>query len=51
MLKIQQLRKKAEAALGKDFDIRDFHDTVLGGGALPLSLLERRIDQWIASKG
>ncbi|MBW3551079.1 MAG: DUF885 domain-containing protein [Proteobacteria bacterium] len=47
MIKIQQLRAKAEAALGEDFDIRGFHDAVLGGGAMPLTLLERRIDQWI----
>ncbi|GJL95156.1 MAG: hypothetical protein DHS20C05_15610 [Hyphococcus sp.] len=47
MLKIIELRKKAEAALGDKFDIREFHDTVLGGGALPLSILERRIDAWI----
>lgn len=49
MLKIIELRKKSEAALGDKFDIRAFHDTILGGGAMPLNLLERRIDTWIAS--
>ena len=49
MLKIQELRARAEEALGDDFDIRGFHDTVLGGGALPLSVLERRVDDWIAA--
>ena len=43
MLKILELRSRAEAALGAGFDIRGFHDEVLGGGALPLSILERRI--------
>ncbi len=47
MLRIQELRRKAREALGPGFDIRGFHDTVLGGGALPLSLLERRVDDWI----
>ena len=47
MIKIQELRAKAEAELGDDFDIRGFHDAILGGGALPLDLLERRIGQWI----
>ena len=50
MIKIQQLRAKAEAELGDDFDIRGFHDNVLGGGALPLTLLERRVDTWIAEQ-
>ncbi|NJB71520.1 uncharacterized protein (DUF885 family) [Saonia flava] len=50
MLKIQELRKKAEAELGNNFDIKGFHDTVLGGGALPLELLERRVNAWINSK-
>lgn len=50
MLKIQELRRKAEAALGARFDIRGFHDTVLGGGALPLTVLEKRIDRWIADR-
>jgi len=50
MIRIQELRKKAETELGDTFDIRGFHDVILGGGALPLDLLERRVDQWIASK-
>ncbi|HBS30994.1 MAG TPA: DUF885 domain-containing protein [Parvularcula sp.] len=50
MEKIKALRAKAEAALGDKFDIKGFHDTVLGGGALPLSILERRVDEWIAAK-
>ncbi len=50
MLKIQELRKRAETELGDAFDIKGFHDTILGGGAMPLEILERRVDQWIASK-
>ena len=48
MIRIQELRRKAEEALGADFDIRAFHDVILGGGAMPLDLLERRVDDWIA---
>ncbi len=47
-LTISRLRDKAQTALGKAFDIRGFHDEVLGAGALPLDVLERRIDAWIA---
>ncbi|TDK23822.1 DUF885 domain-containing protein [Luteimonas aestuarii] len=47
MIRIQALRRKAEAELGERFDIKGFHDTILGGGAMPLDLLERRVDQWI----
>ncbi len=50
MIKMQQLRRKAETELGDAFDIRGFHDTILGGGAMPLDLLEQRVDRWIASK-
>jgi uncharacterized protein (DUF885 family) len=51
MLKIEELRRHAEAALGEKFDIRGFHDAVLGGGALPMPLLERRIKNWVAGQG
>ncbi|RFB04823.1 DUF885 domain-containing protein [Parvularcula marina] len=50
MLKILEIRAKAEAELGDDFDIKGFHDTVLGGGGLPMNLLEKRVDQWIESQ-
>jgi uncharacterized protein (DUF885 family) len=49
MIKIQELRQKAESELGDKFDIKGFHDTILGGGALPLELLERRVNTWIKS--
>jgi uncharacterized protein (DUF885 family) len=48
MLKILELREKARNELGDQFDIRAFHDTVLVGGALPLTILERVVDEWIA---
>jgi uncharacterized protein (DUF885 family) len=47
-LKIQELRERAELALGDDFDIREFHLQILGDGELPLNLLEARVDGWIA---
>ncbi|MCH8929834.1 MAG: DUF885 domain-containing protein [Proteobacteria bacterium] len=50
-LKIWELRRNAEAALGDDFDLREFHDVLLGNGALPLSMLENVIDRYIADKG
>jgi uncharacterized protein (DUF885 family) len=49
-LKILELRERAKKALGEKFDIRAFHDQVLDTGALPLDLLEARIDAWIASQ-
>lgn len=49
MLKILELRERAENALGEAFDIRAFHDTVIGQGSMPLDLLERKIDRWIAA--
>ena len=47
MLNIQQLRADAEAKLGDKFDIRGFHDTILGGGPLPKPLLAEAVNNWI----
>jgi len=49
-LKILTLRERAEVELGEDFDIRAFHDELLGAGALPLDLLEQRMDKWMATQ-
>ena len=45
--KIRELRRHAEEALGDRFDVRRFHDAVLGHGAMPLSILEKHVDWWI----
>jgi uncharacterized protein (DUF885 family) len=45
------LRERARDALGDRFDLRAFHDQVLGSGALPLTLLARNVDAWIAARG
>ena len=49
-LKILELRRHAERELGQHFDIRDFHDAVLGSGQLPLDLLEKRIRLWVLNR-
>jgi len=48
-LKILELRERAKKELGDKFDIRSFHDEILGGGALPLDVLEARTNAWIAA--
>jgi uncharacterized protein (DUF885 family) len=49
-LKIRELRARAQQALGDKFDLRRFHDTVLGQGAVPLDALEAQVDAWIAAE-
>jgi uncharacterized protein (DUF885 family) len=49
-LKILELRERAKQALGARFDIRAFHDKILDGGALPLDVLEARVDSWIKTQ-
>jgi prolyl oligopeptidase len=49
-LRIKQLRTLAETRLGDAFDVREFHDVLLGAGALPLDLLGRRIEDWISGR-
>ena len=47
-LKIEELRAKAKAELGQNYDDRGFHDTMLLAGSMPLGMLEKRIDEWVA---
>jgi uncharacterized protein (DUF885 family) len=49
-LKIREIRNKAEAALGDRFRVKDFHTEVLKDGAMPLSMLEAKIDRWVQSQ-
>jgi len=50
MLKILELRERAKTELGAKFDLKAFHELILGGGAMPLTVLETRVDAWIAEQ-
>lgn len=49
-LKIRAIKEKAEAMLGNKFDVRSFHDTVIGNGSVPIAVLEELVDEWIESR-
>jgi len=49
-LKIKELRKNAEDKLGAKFDVKEFHDNLLKNGALPLTVLEKKMNEWMESK-
>ncbi|MCP5347478.1 MAG: DUF885 domain-containing protein [Gammaproteobacteria bacterium] len=51
MMQFLELREQASVALGDRFDIRDFHDLVLGAGALPMPILRQRVERWIQEQG
>lgn len=50
MIAIERMRAESEAALGPDFDIREFHDVVLLDGAMPIPVLQAKVSRWIAAK-
>ena len=50
-LAILRLREQAKTQLGSKFDIKGFHDVVLNGGAMPLDLLQERVERWVKEQG
>jgi uncharacterized protein (DUF885 family) len=50
-LRLRAMRADAERRLGDRFDVRAFHDVLLGGGALPLDVLDARVQEWIGRNG
>jgi uncharacterized protein (DUF885 family) len=49
-LTIRKLRDEAKQQLGSNFDIKTFHDEILNGGAMPLDLLQARVERWIKTQ-
>jgi uncharacterized protein (DUF885 family) len=49
-LRIRALRTRAEQALGPDFDIRAFHDVIVGNGSVPIAIFEQVVDDWLAGQ-
>ena len=49
-IQIRDMRARAEERLGACFDIRAFHDHLLGAGALPMAILHRRMDRWVEAR-
>jgi uncharacterized protein (DUF885 family) len=49
-LKIRELRERAKQQLGTKFDLKTFHDEILSGGALPLDILDARVNRWIKAQ-
>jgi uncharacterized protein (DUF885 family) len=49
-LRIREMRARAESELGSDFDLREFHDTVVGHGSLPIDVLQSIVDDWVSSR-
>jgi uncharacterized protein (DUF885 family) len=50
-IELRRLREEARAALGTRFDVRAFHDVVLGSGSLPMAVLRERLGWWVAAGG
>jgi uncharacterized protein (DUF885 family) len=50
MITLLKLRQQAQTELGESFDIAEFHDLILLGGAVPMTVLEQKVSRWIAEK-